>query len=94
MRRRISAACLVSALAAGAISTLANPVTADKTTISISVNRDTKGDRQPFARPSTQPSQQESITIETLERTLLGCEPALSSLVEPKRAHILTYCAT
>lgn len=97
MRKSISAACLLSALIAGAISTLASPVTADKATaVTISVNRATKGDRQPFAPPTAQPSQYDSISTgkPTPERALLGCERAFSPLVEPKRAHILRYCTT
>ena len=97
MRKSISAACLLSALIAGAISTLASPVTADKATvITVSVNRATKGDRQPLAQPVAQPSQHDSISTgkPTPERALLGCERAFSSLIEPKRAHILRSCTT
>ena len=62
MRKSVSAACLLSALIAGAI-TLASPVTADKATaITISVNRAAKGDRQPLAPPTAQPSQHDSIS--------------------------------
>ena len=58
VRKSFSAACLLSALIAGAISTLPSPVTADKATvITISVNRAIKGDRQPLAPPIAQPSQ-------------------------------------
>ena len=97
MRESISAACLLSALIAGAISTLASPVTADKATvITISVNRAAKGDRQPLAPPTAQPSKHDSISTgkPIPERALLGCERAFSPLVEPKRAHILRHCTT
>jgi hypothetical protein len=96
VRKSISAACLSSALIAGAI-TLASPVTADKATaITISVNRAAKSDRQPFAPPTAQSSQHDSISTgkPTPERALLGCERAFSPLVDPKRAHILRYCTT
>ena len=56
VRKSIPAACLSSALIAGAI-TLASPVTADKATaITISVNRAAKSDRQPLVPPAAQPS--------------------------------------
>jgi len=87
----------LSALIAGAISTLPSPVTADKATvITISVNRATKGDRQPLAPPIARPAQHESISTgkPAPERALLGCERAFSSLVEPKRTHILRSCTT
>jgi len=52
MRKGISAACLLSALTAGVITTLTSPVTADKATvITISVNRAVKGDRQSLPPP-------------------------------------------
>jgi len=97
MRKGISAACLLSALTAGVITTLTSPVTADKATvITISVNRAVKGDRQSLPPPITQPGQRDSISTgkPTPERALLGCERAFSSLVESKRAHILTHCMT
>jgi hypothetical protein len=97
MRKGISAACLLSALAAGAISTFVSPVTADKAAvITISVNRATKGDRQPLALPIVRPGRHDSSSTgnPTLKRALPGCERAFSSLVEPKRADILTYCTT
>lgn len=97
MYKGISAACLLSALAAGVICTLASPVTAEKTTaITVSVNRATKADRQPIAPPVAQPTRHDSISTgkPAPERTLQGCERAFSALVEPKRAHILRSCTT
>ena len=97
MYKGISAACLLSALAAGVICTLASPVTAEKATaITISVNRAAKADRQPIAPPVAQPSRHDSWPTgkPISERALLGCEQAFSALIEPKRAHILRSCTT
>jgi hypothetical protein len=97
MYKGISAACLLSALAAGVICTLASPVPAEKATaITISVNRSAKVDRQPMAPPVAQPSRRDSISTgkPAAGRALRGCEQAFSPLVEPKRANILRSCTT
>jgi len=93
MYKGISAACLLSALTAGVISTLASPVTAEKATaITISVNRAAKADRQPIAPPVAQPTRRDSISTgkPSPERALQGCKQAFSTLVEPKRANIVS----
>jgi hypothetical protein len=97
MRRGVSAACLFSALAAGVITTLASPVTADKTTVvTVSVNRDAKGDRQPLAPPVVQRNRHDSNSPgkSAVKRALPGCERAFSPIVDPNRADILTHCTT
>ena len=97
MYKGISAACLLSALAAGVICTLAGPVTAEKATaVTISVNQAGKADRLPIAPPVARPTRHDSISTRkpAPERALQGCERAFSALVEPKRAHILRSCTT
>jgi hypothetical protein len=97
MLKGISAACLLSALAAGVICALASPVTAEKATAAtISVNRAGKADRLPIAPSAAQPTRNDSISTgkPAPERALQGCERAFSPLVEPKRAHILRSCTT
>jgi hypothetical protein len=97
MYKGISAACLLSALAAGVISTLASPVTAEKATaVTISINRAAKADRQPIVPPVAQPTRRNSISTgkPAPERALRGCEQAFSALAEPKRANILRSCTT
>ena len=97
MLKGISAACLLSALAAVVIVVFVSPVTADKATvITVSVNRAAKGDRQPLAPPTAQPRRHDSIPAQKppLGRALVGCERAFSSLAEPKQANLLTHCMT
>jgi hypothetical protein len=97
MLKGISAACLLSALAAAGVCMFVSPVTADKATvITISVNRAAKGDRQPIALTIVRPRQHDFISNERpiLKRALPGCERAFSSLIEPMHAQILIHCTT
>lgn len=93
--RNITAACLLSAFAAGAISALVTPVTAEKApVIVISVDRATKGNRLPLPL-ITHPTRHNSISTKKpiLQHALPGCESAFSPLADPTRGHLLTHCA-
>jgi len=101
--RNISAALLLSGLIAGAICALTSPVTADNaTTVTISVNRASKGDRLPQTprlEPTRKPGRHDSNSIEnpapsqTPRQTPVGCEAAFSPVAHPGRSDILTFCA-
>ena len=91
--KNLAAAFLFSGFAAGGISTLTSPVTADNTAVvTISVNRANKAGRLPLP-PIAQPAQGDSIFETPIPgHTLLDCEPAFSPIADPGRAHILNYC--
>jgi len=101
--KRVSAALLLSGLIAGAVCALTSPVTADNaTTVTISVNRASKGDRLPQTprlEPTRRPDRHDSNSIEnrspsrTPRQTPIGCESAFSPVAHPGRSDILTFCA-
>jgi hypothetical protein len=102
--KRVSAALLLSGLIAGAICALTSPVTADNAkTLTISVNRASKGDRLPQAprvEPTRRPDRHDSNSIENRppsqapRQTPIGCESAFSPVAHPGRSDILTFCAS
>jgi hypothetical protein len=101
--KNVSAALLLSGIIAGAICALTSPVTADNaTTVTISVNRASKGDRLPQVpkiSPTRRPDRHDSNSIEnpapsqTPRQTPIGCEAAFSPVAHPGRSDILTFCA-
>jgi hypothetical protein len=89
----VVAASALSCLIAGAVCVLTSPVNS-AAGVTISVNRDAKGDRLPPA-PIAQPTRHNSNSNEkpTGKQTLLGCEPAFSPFAHPAHAQIFTHCA-
>jgi len=94
--KKITSACLLSALIAGGISMPVTPVTANKAAvIPISVNRTIKGDRL-LLPPIVQPARHDSDPTKRQfpEHRLLGCETAFGPLADAARGHLLTRCIT
>lgn len=91
--KNFTAASILSCLIAGGICALTSPVNS-AAGVSISVNRDVKGDRLPQL-PAVQPSQRDSIKNEkpASKKSLVGCEPAFSPFAHPAHAQIFTHCA-
>ena len=91
--KNLAAASILSGLIAGAICALTSPVNS-AAGVTISVNRDTKGDRLPPS-PVVKPSRHNSIKNEkpASKQTLLGCEPAFSPFAHPAHAQIFRHCA-
>jgi hypothetical protein len=93
--KKTASACVVSVFAAGIISTLTSPSTADKAAvIAISVNRTIKGDRLSLP-PIAQPVRQDVSTKKPIaKRALPGCESAFSPFADPTRGRLLTHCTS
>ena len=91
--KNLAAASILSCLIAGAICALTSPVNS-AAGVTISVNRDAKGDRLPPS-PVVKPSRHDSIKNEkpASKQTLHGCEPAFSPFAHPAHAQIFTHCA-
>src|SRR5262245_5937012 len=89
----VVAAFVLSALIAGAICALTSPVNS-AAGLTISVNRDAKGDRLPVAQ-NVKPTRNNSNSYDkpASKKALLGCEPAFSPFAQPAHAQIFTHCA-
>ena len=89
----LAAAIVLSGLIAGAICALTSPVNS-AAGVTISVNRDAKGDRLPVA-PIVRPTRSNPNSNEkpASKKNLVGCEPAFSPFAHPAHAQIFTHCA-
>jgi hypothetical protein len=86
-----AAAIILSGLIAGVICALTSPVNS-AAGVTISVNRDAKGDRLPKA-PIAGPVRDNTNSKPNSSKPLLGCEPAFSPYAHPAHAQIFTHCA-
>ena len=85
-------AVFLSCFIAGGVSAMINPtVTESNETISISVNRTQKGDRQPQASIAY-PRPNDSEISTSPKRVPFGCDPAFSPVAAPQFAHIFGRC--
>jgi len=90
--KRVAAAVILSGLIAGVICALTSPVNS-AAGVTISVNRDVKGDRLPLT-PVVRPTRHNSnSTDKPTSKALMGCEPAFSPFAHPAHAQIFTHCA-
>jgi hypothetical protein len=89
----LAAAIVLSGLIAGAICALTSPVNS-AAGVTISVNRDAKGDRLPAA-PIVRPTRSNSNSNDNpaSKKNLVGCELAFSPFAHPAHAQIFTHCA-
>jgi hypothetical protein len=90
-KKLIVAAGLVF-MTASAFATMTAPNTGGgQQAASVSVDRANKGDRLPYAL-SSKTHVNNSLLTTTPKGLPLGCDPAFSSLADPKRAHIYKRC--
>jgi hypothetical protein len=90
------AAAVLSSFIAGGVGAVTGPATTKNAdSVTISVNRTYKGDRQPQAvLPHQHPNNASSTPTSSAPptRAPLGCDPAFSPIVEPARAAIYKRC--
>ena len=95
--KQVAAACLLSALIAGAFSALTSEsVAGNGPTSAFSINRADKADRLQLA-PSVQSPRRESGSTPVLRmegRVPVGCDRAFSPVADPAHANVVRHCLT
>jgi hypothetical protein len=95
--KQVAAACLLSGLIAGAVTTLTTESSAGRgSTSAFSVNRIDKTDRLPLARDASQPRSNATSTpaVRLQGRVQVGCDSGFSPIVNAARANFIRDCLT
>jgi hypothetical protein len=94
--KQIAAACLLSAVIAGAVTALTSESSAGNAPASLfSINRADKTDRlppAPVARPQSDATSTPAVRLEG--RVPVGCDRAFSPVADPARANFVRNCLT